>query len=107
MWLIAGLKSPSYHVVGLMGPGLPVFAIGRNPSIAWGGTNMRAASSDLVDVSGLDPDSIEARDETISVRWWFDSTVTIRQTPLGPVISDAPLLADKGAPGSRTPVDRS
>ena len=98
VWLIAGLKSPSYHVVGLMGPGLPVFAIGRNPSIAWGGTNMRAASSDLVDISGLDPDSIEARDETISVRWWFDSTVTIRQTPLGPVISDAPLLADKGLP---------
>lgn len=98
VWLIAGLKSPSYHVVGLMGPGLPVFAIGRNPSIAWGGTNMRAASSDLVDVSVLDPDAIESRDETISVRWWFDSTVTIRQTPLGPVISDAPFLADNDLP---------
>ena len=98
VWLIAGLKSPSYHVVGLMGPGLPVFAIGRNPSIAWGGTNMRAASSDLVDVSDLDPDAIETRDETISVRWWFDSTVTIRQTPLGPVISDAPFLSDNGLP---------
>ena len=98
VWLIAGLKSPSYHVVGLMGPGLPVFAIGRNPSIAWGGTNMRAASSDLVDVSSLDPDVIESRDETISVRWWFDSTITIRQTPLGPVISDAPFLADNDLP---------
>ncbi len=96
VWLIAGLKSPSYHVVGLMGPGLPIFAIGRNPSIAWGGTNMRAASSDLVDVSDLDSDAVAARDETISVRWWFDSTVTIRQTPLGPVISDAPFLADEG-----------
>ncbi len=98
VWLVAGLKSPSYHVVGLMGPGLPVFAIGRNPSIAWGGTNMRAASSDLVDVSNIDPDVIESRDETISVRWWFDSTITIRQTPLGPVISDAPFLADHDLP---------
>ena len=54
-WLIIGLKSPSYHVVGLMVPGLPVFAIGRNPWIAWGGTNMRASASDLIDVSGLPP----------------------------------------------------
>lgn len=98
VWLVASLKSPSYHVVGLMGPGLPVFAIGRNPSIAWGGTNMRAASSDLVDVSNLDPDAIESRDETITVRWWFDSTVTIRRTPLGPVISDAPFLVDNDLP---------
>ena len=98
VWLIAGLKSPSYHVVGLMGPGLPIFAIGRNPSIAWGGTNMRAASSDLVDVSDLDPAVVSSRDETIAVRWWFDSTVTIRQTPLGPVISDSPLLAEDDLP---------
>ncbi len=98
VWLIVGLKSPSYHVVGLMGPGLPVFAIGRNPSIAWGGTNMRAASSDLVDVSDFDPGAIRTREETISVRWWFDSTITVKETPLGPVISDAPFLADSTLP---------
>ena len=31
VWLIAGVHSPSYHAVGLMAPGLPIFAIGRNP----------------------------------------------------------------------------
>ena len=33
-WLIVGLKSPSYHAVGLMAPGLPIFAIGRVPGWA-------------------------------------------------------------------------
>ena len=53
VWLIGGIKSPSYHAVGLMFPGLPFVAVGRNADIAWGGTNMRAAASDLVDVSKM------------------------------------------------------
>lgn len=90
VWLVAGIKSPSYHVVGLMGAGLPVFAIGRNPDIAWGGTNLRAASSDLVDISSLPADQITDREESVGVRWWFDDTVTIREAPSGPIVSDAP-----------------
>ncbi|MEX0758545.1 MAG: penicillin acylase family protein, partial [Tistlia sp.] len=38
-WIVAGYRTPSYHVVGLMVPGLPFVAVGRNPWIAWGGTN--------------------------------------------------------------------
>jgi penicillin amidase len=91
-WLIAGVKSPSHHVVGLMGPGLPVFAIGRNPRIAWGGTNMRAAASELLDISGLGADEVSERRERIAVRWWFDREVSVRETRYGPVISDAPLF---------------
>ena len=98
VWLIAGVKSPSYHAVGLMGPGLPIFAIGRTPHIAWGGTNMRAASSDLYDVSGLDPARITVRAEHIRVRWWFDTAATVRETPYGPVVSDAPQLAGHDLP---------
>lgn len=97
-WLIAGLKSPSYHVVGLMVPGLPLFAIGRNPQIAWGGTNMRAATSDLIDISGLPASDISSRNETIHVRWWQDRTVPIRSTRFGPVLSDAPQLEDLELP---------
>ena len=37
VWLIAGVHSPSYHAVGLMAPGLPIFAIGRNPLHRLGG----------------------------------------------------------------------
>ena len=98
VWLIAGIKSRSVHAVGLMGPGLPIFAIGRNPHIAWGGTNMRAASSDLYDVSALPKSDIVERKERIAVRWWFDSETTVRDTPYGPILSDAPLLAKSGLP---------
>ena len=89
-WIIVGLASPSYNVVGLMGPGLPVFAIGRNPDIAWGGTNMRAASSELWALDG--ETEVSVREESIAVRWWPDSTVTVRETADGPVISDVPLF---------------
>ena len=92
LWLLAGVKSPSYHAVGLMVPGLPFFALGRNNRIAWGGTNMRAASSDLYDASKLEPGAITTRKETIKVRWWLDQTVDVRETNLGPIISDAPLI---------------
>ena len=98
VWLIAGMKSPSVHAVGLMFPGLPFVALGRNERIAWGGTNMRAAASDLYDVSKLPPSEIAERTETIKVRWWFDSEVTIRETKYGPIVSDAPALAHVGAP---------
>ena len=98
VWLIAGIKSPSFHAVGLMGPGLPIFAIGRNPHVAWGGTNMRAASSDLYDVSALPASDIAERKERIAVRWWFDGETTVRDTPYGPILSDAPLLAESGLP---------
>lgn len=96
-WLLAGLRSPSYHVVGLMTPGLPFFAIGRNPWVSWGGTNMRSAASDLCDVSDLPSEEITARRETIRVRGGADRTVTVRETPWGPVLSDAPQL--KGVKG--------
>ena len=98
VWLIAGVKSPSYHAVGLMGPGLPIFAIGRNPRIAWGGTNMRAASSDLYDASAVPESEIAVRKERIAVRWWFDDEATVRETAWGPIVSDAPMLADSGLP---------
>ncbi len=98
VWLIAGMKSPSYNAVGLMFPGLPFVAVGRNPWIAWGGTNMRAAASDLFDVSNLPPSAIASHTETIKVRWWMDSEVTVRETPYGPIVTDAPPLAGVGGP---------
>lgn len=98
IWLIMGVHSPSYHVVGLTVPGLPIFAIGRNPRISWGGTNMRAASSDLVDISNVPAGEIRERKEQINVRWWFDREMTVRETRWGPVLSDVPLLKRDGGP---------
>jgi len=96
LWLIAGIKSPNVHAVGLMVPGIPFVALGRNERIAWGGTNMRAASSDLYDASKFKPGEIKSREELIRVRWWRNERVTVRTTPLGPIISDAPPLKAGG-----------
>ncbi len=92
LWLIAGVDCPGYNVVGFMVPGIPAWALGRNPDIAWGGTSLHAASSELFDVSDLPADEIEHRRETIRVRWWKDVEITVRETAYGPIVSDAPLL---------------
>lgn len=91
-WLIAGYKSPSYHVVGLMTPGLPAVLLGRNPWIAWGGTSLHAASSDIIDVSDLRPGEIRSSRTRIRARWWRAKEVSIRDTDYGPVLSDLPSL---------------
>jgi len=92
LWVLAGVKSPSFHAVGLMVPGVPFVAVGRNEHIAWGGTNMRSAGSDLFDVSALPAAQITERVETTPTRWWFDSEIAIRETPYGPIMSDADIL---------------
>ena len=92
LWVLVGYKSPSYHVVGLMIPGIPVVAVGRNPRIAWGGTNLRAASSDLFDLTAANGDEMTTREVHIAQRWWPDRRVTTRESTLGPVLSDAPLF---------------
>ena len=98
LWIIIGCKSPSHHMVGLMLPGLPFTGLGRNPWISWGGTNMRAASSDLYDTKSLRPDEIQETRQKIRVRGWFDRTVTTRRCAIGPILSDAPLLKEHDAP---------
>lgn len=95
LWMIAGCNSPSYNIVGFMLPGLPAFIIGRNQHIAWGGTNMMALSSDLVDLSAEDPAGFTIEKERIQVRFWRNSEVARRMSRYGPVISDAPFLKDK------------
>ncbi|WP_211860403.1 penicillin acylase family protein [Neoroseomonas soli] len=92
LWLAAGMRSPSFHAVGLMVPGLPFLGVGRNPEIGWGGTNMRAASSDLFDVSRLPPEQFRTETVRIRQRLWFTATREVRITPLGPVLTDASVL---------------
>jgi penicillin G amidase len=96
-WILVGLKSPSYHAVGLMPPGLPIIGLGRNDDLAWSGTNMHAAASDLYDVSGASAGSFATRQEPIRTRFWFDSEITIRRAAAGPIISDTSFFP--GRPG--------
>lgn len=96
-WLAVGMRSPSFHAVGLLVPGQPLLGIGRNPDIGWGGTNMRAASSDLFDVSALPPEAIRTERVRIRQRFWFPAERDVRISPQGPVVTDAAALA--GRPG--------
>ncbi|WP_137123923.1 penicillin acylase family protein [Roseomonas sp. HF4] len=92
LWLAAGMRSPSFHAVGLMVPGLPIIGVGRNAEIGWGGTNMRAASSDLFDVSALPPEDFRTETVRIGQRLWFATTRQVRITPHGPVLTDAEVV---------------
>lgn len=98
LWLVVGMKSPGYHAVGMMVPAVPVLGLGRNPHIAWGGTNLHAASSELVDLGGEDPGTFRSRTEHIRVRGGADRRVTVRDSDYGPVVSDAPLLRMANGP---------
>lgn len=92
-FLLVGLRSPSYQVVGMTIPGLPVVCMGRNPDLAWGGTNMRAASTDLYDVSSLAPEAFETREVEIKARFVGRRLRReARTSPFGPVVSDTRLF---------------
>src|SRR5262249_37426786 len=61
---------------------------GRNDDIAWAGTNMHAAASELYDVSSEPAETIQSREEVIRTRFWFNRRTRIRRSPLGPILSD-------------------
>ena len=94
LWILAGVRSPSFNVVGLMPVGLPIFGLGRTPAIAWGGTNMRAAVTDLYDVTG---EALSDERQRLRTRLWYAKSYDRRRSALGPIISDSPLF--KGPEG--------
>ncbi len=96
-WLAAAYWSPSYNVAGLMIPGIPVMAIGRNPWIAWGGTNLHAASSELFEVGEPPADAVMERRVRLRVRWLGERELVLRETVHGPLISDAPVIGGERA----------
>jgi penicillin G amidase len=91
-WLIAGMRSPGFACVGLMLPGMPFVALGRNDHIAWGGTSLHAASSELIDVSSLPDGDFSERRVEIRVRGAGSRVLRLRESPYGPVVSDGLLL---------------
>ncbi|MBL6454690.1 penicillin acylase family protein [Belnapia sp. T6] len=95
LWLLAGMRSPSFHAVGMMIPGLPIIGLGRNPDLAWGGTNLRAASSDLFDISRLPPEGFTESEAVIRQRFWFPARRRVRVSPEGPVLTDASVVPSR------------
>jgi penicillin G amidase len=94
-WLLAAFRSPSLHAAGMMIPGLPFIALGRNPWIAWGGTSLHAASSDLVAVPADDMAHLVEREVRVAVRWGSDRRLRLRESRWGPIVTDIPLIAAK------------
>ncbi|MBV9537821.1 MAG: penicillin acylase family protein, partial [Acidisphaera sp.] len=92
IWLAGGLRSPGINAVGLMPAGFPVVAIGRNPWIAWGGTSLHAASSDLFDAADLPIREVPA---VIKVRGRGTRRITLRESELGPIVSDGMILRNR------------
>ena len=93
-WLAAAYRSPSYNVAGLMIPGIPLMAIGRNRHLAWGGTNLMAKSSELFDVSAVPPDAVTVRRVRLQVRWSRPHDIVLRDTHYGPIVSDVPFAGN-------------
>ncbi len=98
-WILMGIKSPSYHSVGLMIPGTPFIGVGRNADIAWGGTNMRAISSHLYQWDVEKDGPLISRNEVIQRRWWSNTSVEIRESAKGPVINDLSYFNQESQPG--------
>ena len=98
IWHTVHLESPSLNVIGASIPGTPGIAIGRNEHIAWGVTTSLVDVQDLYLLQGI-PDSeldIEVRQETIAVRGAEAVVIPVRESLLGPIISDA-LARDPSA----------
>lgn len=86
-FLMAIMDSPGFKCLGLMMPGQPFVAIGRNRRIAWGGTSLHAQSSDLFDVSTAPDAQFQDRPVIIRSRGYKDIKLTLKDHRLGPVVS--------------------
>lgn len=99
VWYLAHLSAEDLDVIGATIPGLPGVIIGRNPSIAWGVTNLYPDTQDLyrerLDAAGqaaefkgqMEPMLVV--NETIKVKDEADVQQVVRFTRHGPLISDA------------------
>lgn len=92
VWMMVGLRTPTYRCVGLMFPGVPILGLGRNLSLAWGGTNLRAASSDLVRLDEATAQNTAEQMVQIRVRFSWSRKRKLRFSPHGPVLTDCPAL---------------
>ena len=106
-WYEMHLKGGAYNVSGAFLPGFPLPVLGQNEKIAWGFTNIMADDIDFF-IEKIHPENpnkykhdnkwldIVSRKETISLKEGKDTTIIIRETHHGPIISDIhPLLKEK------------
>ncbi len=95
LWYENHLVAPGVDVYGVSFPGAPSVVIGHNPDIAWGFTNVMLDDADFF-VERVYGDRvmfrrkwvpITKRVERIRIRGKKEETVTVWETPHGPVLS--------------------
>ena len=103
LWYEIHLVAPGVDVYGVSFTGAPTVVIGHNPDIAWGFTNVMLDDADFF-VERVDGDRVMFRKkwipmtkrvEKIRVRGEKEETLTVWETPHGPVLS--PVLAESSA----------
>ena len=95
LWYENHLTAPGLDVYGVTFPGIPGVVIGHNSRIAWGFTNAMLDDADFF-IERVDGDRVMyrkkwiplvLREERIRVKGGGDETVTVRETPHGPIVS--------------------
>jgi penicillin amidase len=109
-WYIAMLEAPGFAVSGATLPGLPTVIIGRNRHLAWGLTSLEPDVLDLF-VETVAPEdgsryrhrgewkSFTSRREVLRIRGGRESSLEVRESIHGPIVTDIlPGAGKLGAP---------
>ena len=106
-WYLVRIVTPDWTLAGATAPGVPLIVIGHNDHVAWSFTTTHGDTQDLF-IERIDPDDptryltpdgpapFDIRTETILVRG-EETTLEVRETRHGPVISDIGLAAELGS----------
>ncbi len=95
LWYENHLVAPGVDVYGVSFPGAPAVVIGHNPDIAWGFTNVMLDDADFF-VERVEGEQVmyrgkwvpmKKRVEKIRVRGKGEETLSVWETPHGPVLS--------------------
>lgn len=97
IWYEIHMKGASFDVRGIGVAGCPGFIIGWNQHVAWGATALGADQADLFRLKMVDEETYEfdgiqyqisITDERIKIKNGRDVSITIKETMLGPVVTD-------------------
>ena len=100
LWYLARIDAPGLTLAGATVPGVPFLIIGHNSHVGWGFTTT-GADADAFYAERFDPadathvlgpngsEAMSIRSETIAVTGAEPEHLTVRETPHGPVLSDA------------------
>lgn len=88
LWYLARIEVPGQTIQGGTVPGVPFVLSGRNRSLAWGLTTTGTDTQDLVLEDTATAGRVTAREELIAVRFGGTQRLTVRETPVGPIVSD-------------------